>query len=132
MRGAGFLELPKGWIKAKFIFIIVGLNLIGNSGTVSQYMSRRYFKNYYCKAALALLLVSAQAVALGHLDLDGHAQEAACVICISASTFDSANVADSGLILPVAIAPQPFQNRLIVVVTYQASIWFARAPPLVS
>ena len=95
-------------------------------------MNRRYFKNYYCKAILAFLLVSAQAVALGHLDLDGHAQEAACVVCVSASTFDSANFTHSDLILPVAIEPQSFQKRLIVARTYPASSQFARASPLVS
>jgi len=94
--------------------------------------TRRYFQNLFCKLTLAAFFVVAQTAVVGHLDLDQHSQEASCAICLNFSTFDSANVSNPELILPLGYSPQPIHQWLVFVSTNLTRIHRARAPPAVS
>ena len=91
-----------------------------------------HLRQVFRQIALVALLVSAQAIALGHMDLDGHFQDAPCALCISASTFDGANANSADLVLDVEhlqstpeLSTEYFSSRV-------ARTHPARGPPLIS
>jgi hypothetical protein len=94
--------------------------------------SKRYSRGILYKAVLVALFVAAQTTVLSHVDLDSHSQEAPCAICLSISTFGSANVANLAQALALAASVQPLEFQPVFFATRQTEHHRARAPPFVS
>jgi hypothetical protein len=101
-------------------------------------MSPRFLHSAWLKpalrsATLVFMLLVAEAFTVVHpLDVDAHATDEPCKICISVASFGAADVANAGLLLVDGEAPAPFTTCVAELAFAERASYSARAPPYAS
>jgi hypothetical protein len=75
-------------------------------------------------------LIAAQVAVASHVDVDGHAVESPCAICVSASTLSAGAIAAIALVVPAGRSPSPALQAFFSYDREPVYAQPARAPPV--
>jgi len=93
---------------------------------------KRRIRSSLSRVSLAALLLAVQISVAGHIDTDGHSQEPLCVVCVSLSTLDAANVSEHVLSFADTAAEWTYAEPSTRVSVRSGGHQQARAPPVAS
>ncbi|MGI9259986.1 MAG: hypothetical protein ACR2QQ_14210 [Gammaproteobacteria bacterium] len=93
---------------------------------------RSQIRKKVSRVAFAMLVLAVQITVAGHLDFDGHSQEAQCAICVSVSSLDAANVSEHHLFVAnVTTETYSLEPQTFIAARFSGH-HHARAPPVAS